>query len=211
MPQDKIPPRRMKKNLQIYRLDWLWNVLAVICLLGGVVIGVDILMRFLKIGPDTLGILAVVIDVTLTAFMASEVFSKAREESFKKLIRTFKVPQQYWVFSRFMILFFFFSFMFIFQASLPRFAIYYNNRGLQKYKSGLWTSARDDYNRAIKLSPDYSEAHYNLGLLYEALTDITNARIEYQIALQGGLDAAYNNLAHLYLLDKEYSLAVPLL
>jgi Flp pilus assembly protein TadD len=55
------------------------------------------------------------------------------------------------------------------------------------------------------------QAHYNLGVLYEDLQQIDKARTEYLAAVQGGLDAAHNNLARLNILGENYSAAVPLL
>jgi tetratricopeptide (TPR) repeat protein len=95
--------------------------------------------------------------------------------------------------------------------SLPSIAVQYNNSGLQNYSAGRLTSAQFDYLRAIKLNPDYVDAHYNLGLLYEDFQQIDKARVEYWAAVQGGLAAAHNNLARLYILDKDYAVAVPLL
>ena len=94
---------------------------------------------------------------------------------------------------------------------LPDVAKNYNDRGLTNHLSGDLQSAINDYNRAIKLYPDYPEAHYNLGLLYEDIGNISDARTEYRIAIAGGLDAAYNNLARLYIVDEEYSSAMTLL
>jgi tetratricopeptide (TPR) repeat protein len=73
------------------------------------------------------------------------------------------------------------------------------------------TSAQSDYVRAIKLNPDYVEAHYNLGVLYEDLQQMDRAQTEYLAAVQGGLAAAHNNLARLNILDENYSAAIPLL
>jgi Flp pilus assembly protein TadD len=43
------------------------------------------------------------------------------------------------------------------------------------------------------------------------LQQIDKAQAEYLAAVQGGLDAAYNNLARLYILEEDYAAAVPLL
>lgn len=55
------------------------------------------------------------------------------------------------------------------------------------------------------------EPRYRLGQIYTALQKNELARNEYEIAAQGGYPAAYNNLARLYILEKEYSAAVQLL
>jgi Flp pilus assembly protein TadD len=97
------------------------------------------------------------------------------------------------------------------RLSLPSIARTYNNQGYQHREAGQLTSALYDLRRAISLNPDYPEAHYNLGLLYEDLLDTNSAQAEYQVAAQGGLDAAYNNLARIYILQGKPSEAVSLL
>ena len=100
----------------------------------------------------------------------------------------------------------------LFWFSLPAIAKSYNDSGYEKYKQGKFTSAKADYERALALNPNLLETHYNLGALYEDLNDYEQAQAEYQLAVQGyKLDAAYNNLAHLYLLAENYEAAVSLL
>jgi TolA-binding protein len=62
----------------------------------------------------------------------------------------------------------------------------YNNSGFQDYLNGRLDSAEKKYKRAIELYPDYTEAHYNLGLLYEDLQNLERARTEYGLAVQSG-------------------------
>ncbi|NEQ85288.1 MAG: tetratricopeptide repeat protein, partial [Moorea sp. SIO2I5] len=98
-----------------------------------------------------------------------------------------------------------------FRASLPLISGYFNEQGLKNYDNGDWSSAQSDYERALSLNPDNADAHYNLGSLYEDLQELDKARTQYRLAAQGGLDAAYNNLGRLYIIDKKYSEAVSLL
>jgi len=98
-----------------------------------------------------------------------------------------------------------------FRASLPQIAAYFNERGLNKYLDGNWSSAQSDYELALALNPDNAEAHYNLGRLYEDLEELDKARTQYRLAAQGDLDAGYNELARLYIKSKKYSEAASLL
>ena len=68
--------------------------------------------------------------------------------------------------------------------------------------AGDLASAREKYEWAIWWDADYAEAHYNLGSLYEKQGQLEKASEEYQLAIEGGLDAAYNNLARLYIDNK---------
>ncbi len=87
----------------------------------------------------------------------------------------------------------------------------YNNRGLVHYLAERLPQAVSDFTKALELDPNFAETHYNLGSLYEDLRDFDRARSEYRLAMLGGLTAAYNNLARLYILEKDYAAAVDLL
>lgn len=86
-----------------------------------------------------------------------------------------------------------------------------NDRGLEHYLADRLPQAVSDFTKALELDPNCAETHYNLGSLYEDLRDFDKARAEYRVAILGGLAAAYNNLARLYILDKDYAAAVDLL
>lgn len=103
------------------------------------------------------------------------------------------------------------------RLSLPVFARYYNEQGirLQYGDHPDIPGARQAYQRALRLMPDYASAHYNLAILAEEL-DIEKAIAEYLLAIEddGNFYPAYKNLARLYLLrgkDKDYENALNLL
>ena len=98
----------------------------------------------------------------------------------------------------------------VLRFSLPRLAIYLNNTGFTHYQNGNLTRAYS-YFLIASLYPGYSGAHYNLGLVFEDRFDFEAAKREYEIALDGELDVAYNNLARLYILEGSYPQAVSLL
>jgi tetratricopeptide (TPR) repeat protein len=193
------------------RFDWMWGALTVLCLTISLGLVVDISSRFLAGGPDTLASLAIVGQSVLTLLAAGGALTVAGQEVVKRTLASLKIPVHFWHESRFALAILLLGGVFLLRSYLPFIAIWYNNHGLQNYNAGLLTSAQFDYQRAIKLNPDYVAAHYNLGLLYEDLQQVDQARAEYLAAVKGGLDAAHNNLARLYILDENYTAAVPLL
>ena len=101
---------------------------------------------------------------------------------------------------------------FILRLSLPQIATnFYTNPGKESHNKGDWGSAEEQFKRAIHLNADDAEAHFQLGNLYEDLQMPDQARPEYQLAIQGGIPAATNNLARLNILKKNYPAAVSLL
>lgn len=90
----------------------------------------------------------------------------------------------------------------------PEIASYLNDWGLTEYKQRNFEAAKISYQMARFLNPKMPEPDYNLGLLYEDKKKFEQARAAYTIAVQKGYDRAYNNLARLHILDKEYTTAV---
>lgn len=86
--------------------------------------------------------------------------------------------------------------------SLPLVAIHYNNLGQRSRRGDDLTAAARYYRRALSLNPDYAEAHYNLGDVYEhwgneghedeAISEYSRA-----VRLDGRFRHARNNLARL--------------
>ncbi len=191
--------------------DWLWSALAIICLTISLSLAVDISSRFLSGGPDTWGAFAVIGQSVLTLLAAGGTLTKAGREAIERVLASLKVPTQFWQEANLGLAVLLLVALVMFRFSLPGIAVWYNDDGLKNHSAGRLTSAQFDYLRAIRLNPDYVEAHYNLGLLYEDLQQLDQARTEYRAAVQGGLAAAHNNLARLYILEEDYVAAVPLL
>jgi tetratricopeptide (TPR) repeat protein len=201
----ELPPDRWS------RFDWLWTALTILCLTLSLGLVADISSRFLSGGPDTWAALTLVGQSVLTLLAAGGALTVAGHEAIKRVLVSLKIPAYFWHEAKFALAVLLLGGLIILRFSLPGIAVWYNNQGLQNYQAGLLTSAQLDYQRAIKLNPDYLQAHYNLGVLYEDLQQIDKARSEYLAAVQGGLDAAHNNLARLNILAENYGAAVPLL
>ena len=86
--------------------------------------------------------------------------------------------------------------------SLPVFAHYYNERGVEFLSADPrdLSRARGSFQQAVRLNPSYAQAHYNLALVQED-SDPEKAMDEYRMAIRYDslIYAAYNNLARLYL------------
>jgi tetratricopeptide (TPR) repeat protein len=191
--------------------EWFRNVLSAICVAVALGLLLDIAPRFLSGGPDTWGAFAVIGQSLLTLLTAGGALTKAGQEGLERLLTHLTIPKTYYAGIKFGVTLIILGILLAFRLALPAISIGYNNNGLANYQAGHFASALSDYQRALKLNPDYAEAHYNLGLLYEDLQDLDQAKIAYQLAARSGLDAAYNNLARLYIREKKYTEAVPLL
>jgi tetratricopeptide (TPR) repeat protein len=93
-----------------------------------------------------------------------------------------------------------------FRATLPSIAARFNQNGLDDYQAGRLSSALSNYQQAIALRPDYTEAHYYLGVLYEDLQKIDQAIAEYELIVQSDSTAATSSQEHLILLQAHNNL-----
>jgi DNA-binding winged helix-turn-helix (wHTH) protein len=89
--------------------------------------------------------------------------------------------------------------------SHSNFARYCNNRGALRQQAGDLSAAVADYQWALRLSPGYAEAHYNLADVYDEIPDYRKALEEYQRAIDADptFYPAYNNLARLLIMKSK--------
>lgn len=202
----RIDPQIYEKNLY----ENIFNVLTVFCLTSSISLLLDISLRFLTGGTDTLASFAVVIQ-SLLALLAGKFTLAEFEQNNKETLIGLKSSKSFSSLVRLACAMLFFILLIILRLSLPQISHLYTRWGLDSYKEKQLATAQANYQRAIKLDLDNSQAHYHLGVLYEDFKDLANARAEYQIAMQDGVSAAYSKQAHLYILEAKYSKAVPLL
>ncbi|MDR4507339.1 MAG: tetratricopeptide repeat protein [Candidatus Brocadiaceae bacterium] len=86
------------------------------------------------------------------------------------------------------------------EVGFTKYAAVYYNRGNVYEQKGLLEQTVAAYNKAIRLKPNYKEAHNNLGKVYFTRGQYDNALKEYQAAITIDPDFAYayNNLGVLY-------------
>lgn len=77
----------------------------------------------------------------------------------------------------------------------------YYDQGFRNWQAENLTRAREKYQRAIALCPDFAQAHYSLAIVFEDTQKDEEAIKEYETAvrLDSSFGAASNNLARLYL------------
>ncbi len=198
--------------------DWLWKILSLASWATNISFLVNIATRFLSGGGvGFIGVAAVAVPSILTLLQASSETTKFGEEGFTKLfdkkipILGKKIPKQYHQETKLGLNLLTSGFLISFWFCLPEISHLYNRNGLDNFDKGNFGSAEQDYQRAISLNADNTDAHYNLGNLYEEWQQIDKAKQEYQIAIGGDSAEPYNNLGRLYIKDKKYPEAAALL
>jgi len=192
------------------RFDLAWNMLTLMWLAATFSLLVDISTRFLSGSPGTIGAFAVIFQ-SILALAGGGALTKTGQEAIDRILKNLRVPRWLWQESKFLAASILLLCFIGLRLSLPRIAVEYNNNGFQDYLNGRLDSAEKKYKRAVELFPDYTEAHYNLGLLYEDLQNLERARTEYSLAVQSEFPLAHNNLARLYIIEGKYPNAVSLL
>ncbi len=199
--------------------DWLWKIASLAGWTANISLLVNIATRFFSGGGvGFFGVAAVALPSILTLLQASSELTKTGKEGFEKLmdrkipIWGKKIPKQYHQETKLGLTLLMSGILTGFWLLLPAISdIYYNQNGLRNVDEGNLGSAEQNFQRAISLNADNTDAHYNLGNLYEKWQQIEKAKAEYQIAVVGDLPDAYNNLGRLYIKNKKYSEAVLLL
>ena len=85
-----------------------------------------------------------------------------------------------------------------------------NNLGVTSFHNGAYEMARDQFLQAVKVEPEFAEAHNNLGLAYTELSDEDNATDAFSRAIEinPDLHAAYNNLGYVFFRQGNYDQAI---
>ncbi|MEQ8969439.1 MAG: tetratricopeptide repeat protein [Coleofasciculus sp. C1-SOL-03] len=193
------------------RFDWLWSGLSVLFFTASLGLLVNISSRVLTGGPDLFGALAISVQSVLTLLAAKGALTQSGKEGIKQFLENCNLPKHWWQEIKLGLALLACVILGTIYWVLPRFAAPYRQHGYQEYQAGRLASAESDYKRALALNPDDAKTHFYLGLLYEELQDFKRASTEYEYAIQGDYKTAFNNLARLYILKKDYANAGVLL
>ena len=192
------------------RFALVWDTLAVLWLVATLSLLTDISSRFLSGGPDLFGFSAI-ISQSILALASGGTLTKTGQTVVEGTLKRWKIPRHLWEEAKFVaasLLLFIFVCL---RLSLPGIALVYSNTGFRDYQAGRLASAQSNYQRALALNPNDGRTHFYLGSLYEEFQDFKGARTEYKLAIGSGYGAAYNNLARLHIIDKNYNDAAYLL
>ena len=191
--------------------NWLIRWLTIIAWTGSLGLLANIASRFFSGGVGALGAAAVIFPSFLTLLQARSELTEAGRTGFEQLLVKIHMPHSCHEKAKLGSLLALFGLMLSFWATLPLISQFYNQEGYNNSRQGQLGIAKENYLRAIALNPNNTDAHYNLGNLYEDLQQFDKASRQYLIAVKGDLPEAYNNLARLLIQKKEYSQAVALL
>jgi tetratricopeptide (TPR) repeat protein len=202
-----------KPHPLLNQLDWLWKLITLIAVAVSVTFILSTLQRVLAGGLDNTGIFAVMVQTILVLAGGSTLTQQGREALEQTLV-WLRIPKYYWQeFSTILAMLFLSIVIWIHSFYLPQLAVNLYQNGVRQYESGHIGSSMSAYQQAIALRPDYVEAHYALGVLYERLQQPDKAIPEYQLVLQSDSKSlnlltrlrVSNTLGRLYILKGKYN------
>ena len=205
-----------RQYLWLDRLDWLWTFASLFFLTFAVTVVFDTLNRVVGEGLNPQGLFPVGAQVVLTLAGGSAALTEKGRKEMRSLMTRLRIPQHFWPeFSAIATLVVLAIVVGIHGLYLPRLAADRYQDGVAHYESGRFDSALQAYQQSLALRPDFMEAHYHLGLIYEHLQQGDAAIAQYQRVVSqdaDGLDKltwlrAHNNLGRLYILNEDYRTA----
>lgn len=201
------------------QFDWLWNGLSVVFLAVSASLVLNTAARFWGGSLTAAGTLTLATQSALTLIVGKGALTQSGRAGWEKFLRSRGIAEYHWQEWNCGAAFGVLVVVGGLHASLPTLAPTYNQRGEQHYLAQRLASALDNYQVALNLRPDYPQAHYNQGLVYEDLQREEEAIAAYRFVVEQDAEAvdkstwlkANNNLARLYILQGEPRDAVPLL
>ena len=200
--------------------DWLWNGLTIAALTVSLSLVVNTSSRILSGGANSVNTLYVLGQSVLTLMVGGGALTQVGHKSYEKILIQLHIPKEFWQEISCGLSWLLMVSLLGINAALPSWAHKVNQNGLENFDNKRIESAKADFERAIAMRPNYGEAYYNLGWLYEELNDRDKAKAQYEVAVQSDPQRfdnaityikALNNLGRLYVLKKEYGTAVRLL
>ena len=199
--------------------DWLWRAASVIFLSVSASLILNTASRFWSGGIASAGTLAVVTQGVLTLIAGKGALTQSGREGWETFLKQRNIPEQNWQQWSCVAAGGVFLVVGGIHRSLPQVATWYNDWGWEHYEAQRLDSALSDFQTALSLRPDYAEAKFHSGLVYEDLQQHEQAQESYQFVVASDPEevplevwlSAHNNLARLHLLAGDDQEAAPLL
>ncbi|MEO1145957.1 MAG: tetratricopeptide repeat protein [Cyanobacteria bacterium J06638_22] len=193
------------------RYDWLWDALAIASLTASLALTQDIARRFID---DSFGgvwsSLGALTPAVMTLFAGGGAFTRLGRETVQRLFENSPIHRSRWSEVKFGLSATLLALLVLFHTMLPQLALLYNEAGLRNLEAGAYTQAEGNFKRALKLRPNFAQAHYNLAVLYDDLEDAEKAEAQYQLAAQGDITAAFVPLGQQAIAAQDYNEAIAL-
>lgn len=191
---------------------WFWGGCTIIALTLSLALAQDIATRFLAGAPGVWSSIGAIAPVVVALLASGSALTKLGQQMLESLLSNKGPKKSDWPRIKFgASALLFAGLLTLHYAGLPYFACNFNETGKNLYKDGQWASAQNHFERSLSLAPDFPDAQFNLGTLYEEYQEADQAQEYYLRAVKAGYLPAFNNLARLYIQQEKYDDAAQLL
>ncbi len=203
------------------RFDWLFRLGTLILLTISLSLAIDISNRFVSGGINLVGAVVVAVSSVLTLLAGGGALTKTGQETIEYILTSIGIKKQWWDEAICFLSLLLCLLMSLFWChGLPCLADKLINDGNEAFSNKhQYSIAEKQYNLALKLKPENTKVHYNLGnLYYRKMGNFDKALENYKLAMKDsspeaaadltGLDLDIAaDMASIYINKKDYTQA----
>jgi len=192
--------------------SWLWNGLTIAALTVTVALAQSIIARLSMDSSGLWSSVGAIAPVALALVANGGALNQVGQKILEAMLSSRGTAKHHWPKFKFgLAALLMVGLLVMHSVSLPLIARHLNSTGLTLYIKGQQAVAQNHFERALSLMPDFPEAQFNLGVLYEDKQEYDQAQKQYLNAIRAGYLPAYNNLARLYIREEKNDEAAQLL
>lgn len=190
--------------------NFLWELLTSLVMLFSTTVSVQIIRKLWDGSPDNVSIFGTLLLVAITS---SPITTRGREFA-NWLLKKLRIKRA--VHTQAMTTMAVIAFLLVITvqfAIMPQLARYYNTEGLTALAGNELTIAKQSFQRAVAINPDYAIGYYHVAKVYKDIAQYENAISWYESSIEINLDfpLAYIDLANIKIESGDYGEATNLL
>lgn len=184
------------------RLDWLWNVGTVTCLVIATSFITQTAKAFSTEGFDFLGTLSTISQGAGLAVIAGGTLTDKGKQALSNILGNLKVPPSFHAEVTFGASLLFLGTTYAMNQNLPLVGNWYFAQGQQHEQKGEWSQAFKSYKRALSFAPDDYKTQIAIGFLNERLSNFDQAIEAYKKGSAFGIPEFWNAQARAMLMGE---------
>jgi len=194
------------------QLDWLFNLLTILCLTGTVSFVSKIIPIIFAGGMSLFESVGLLGPSGMVALVLSSMGGGQGQKKLQEAMAKLGISPKFQSEVTFVIAFLLFTGAYFFSENLPKYYFkHYISEGERLYKDGKLPEARDNFNHALGIKDqdptDIGKVYVGIGLLEESLGNNVEAVKSYTHALELGNYAVLNNLGRVKISQNELDAA----
>ncbi len=191
-----------KSKSWLDRLDWIWNVGTVVCLVVATSFITQTAKAFSNEGFDFLGTLSTIGQGAGLAFVAGGALTDKGKKAVESTLMSMKVPASLHAEATFGASLLLLGSAYGIHQNLPKVGDFYFDQAQQHEKNAEWSQAVEGYKRALNFAQDDYKTQIAIGFLYEKLGNFDEALKVYKKGSFYGVPQFLNAQARVILMSE---------